>query len=157
LEKRSLAAGVLLITVAGAAVFPSHQLGGPARAIALVALAALAICSVSRGIRLYQAGVTASLPTSVGRVPIRTRPSRAGEAITAILALVLPLGACVAVLALVYWSWIVIAGVLLLGGAGMYLAWLVRASPSAPTRGRRRPRRCCSSVCACARTCVFLK
>jgi heat shock protein HtpX len=128
LEKRSLAAGVLLITVAVAAVFPSHQLGGPVRATALVGLAGLAICSVSRGIRLYRAGVTASLPTSVGRVPIRTRPSRAGGAITVILALVLPLGACVGVLALVSWSWIVIAGVLLLGGGAMSIAWVAKTS-----------------------------
>src|SRR3954471_20793685 len=122
-EQHSLLAGVLLIVAAVVAVFVLKDVGGPARAIGLAGLTALMICAASRGARLYRAGITASLPVSVGRVNVRVRPARASSAATFVLALVLPLGAGVAVLALVGWAWLLVAAVVLLGGAGLFVIW----------------------------------
>jgi heat shock protein HtpX len=56
------------------------------------------------------------LPTRIAKVPILTRPPLALSIWTFALALVVPLAAVAAVLALVEWSWLAVAGVLLVGG-----------------------------------------
>jgi heat shock protein HtpX len=132
LEEGSLLAGIVLVAVAFAAAFLAHDAGGPIRAIALVGLGGAAICAASRGVRLYLAGVTASLPTSVARVPVRAHPSRAMSLITVALALALPLAAVVTLLALIDWSWLVLAGVVLFGGAGVYVGWAWKAVGERP-------------------------
>src|SRR4051794_22358141 len=112
LEEGSLVAGVLLIfaaVVAGKVV--GHADGLP-RVIALVGLGGAGTCATLRGVRLYRAGVAAALPTSVAKVRVRVRPARGFSAITVALALVLPLAAGVALLALVDWAWLPLAAVL---------------------------------------------
>jgi heat shock protein HtpX len=122
LEECSLLVGLVLITAALTVAFLWHHTGGSIRAIALIGFGSVAICAGSRGVRLYRAGVTASLPTSVARVEVPARPPAAISVITPTLALALPLAAVVTVLAVVYWSWLVLAGVLLLGSVGLYAA-----------------------------------
>jgi heat shock protein HtpX len=132
LEEGSLLAGVLLIVAGVGVAFAAHYPGGAARMIGSLGLAAIAICAVSRGAWLYQAGVTASLPTSVARVHVRARPARAFNVSAVTLALVLPFAACAIVLALVYWAWILLSGVLLMAAAAMYSTWAREASGERP-------------------------
>jgi heat shock protein HtpX len=120
-EQHSLLAGVLLIVAAVVATVGAMDARGAARAVGLAGLTALTICAASRGARLYRAGVSASLPASVGRVDVRVRPARAFSVATFALALALPLAAGVAVLALVAWAWLPLAAVLLLGCAGLFV------------------------------------
>src|SRR3954447_24377730 len=59
------------------------------------------------------------MPASVARGRGRIRPSRISTATTAGLALVLPAAACVVILAVVEWSWLPLAAVLLFGAIGL--------------------------------------
>jgi heat shock protein HtpX len=122
-ERISLFGGIVAVAAAAIGVRCGGDPGGTARLIALPGLAAILCCGVSRAVRLYLAGVDASLPTSVARVHVRARPARAFNATTVTLALLLPLAAAVAVLALVAWAWLPVAGVLLVGGVAIYAAW----------------------------------
>jgi heat shock protein HtpX len=124
LEEGALLAGPLLILAAVVTAVAGGEPGGLARVVGLAGLAALLLCAASRAVRRYGAGTTASLPTSVARVFVRTRPSRMVTAITGVLALGLPLAAGVALVSLVDWGWLVAAGVLLLGCGGMLVTWL---------------------------------
>lgn len=117
LEVGSLVAGVALIGIGVVTMFALGGPGGPARAIGSLGLCGVATWAALRGLRLYSAAATAELPTSVARVHVRTRPARALSAITVALALVLPIGAALTLLALFYWAWPFVAGVLLLGCA----------------------------------------
>jgi heat shock protein HtpX len=120
-EEQSLVTTPLLLLAAVVLAMVNHSAGGPARALALIGLAVLAICAGVRGVRLYRAGASASMPASVARVPVRTRPRLISTTATAVLALVLPAATCVALLAILEWSWLPLAAVLLLGGLGLVL------------------------------------
>ena len=124
LEVNSLLAGVTLIVVAvvGAAIV--WDAAGEARLVAWAGFLSLCVCAISRGVRLYRAGTPAALPSSVGRVAVRVRPARAFCAGVVTVSLLLPLAAAVAVLALVDWSWLLVAGVVLLGGAALFVSWV---------------------------------
>lgn len=151
LEERSLLTAVLVTVGAVAAAVVRDDPGGLARAMGLLALAGVALVAISRGVRQYRAGMPASLPTSVARVRVATRPARALSLVTVGLALVLPLVLAVALLALTEWAWLLIVAVLLVGYTGVHLS--ATPKPVGPTRGHlSRPRRC-STVCACGLTC----
>jgi len=122
-ERHSLLVGSLLVAAAVVITRFGGDPGGTARLIALVGLAATMVCATSRGVRVYRAGVTASLPTSVARVHVRARPGRAYNITTVTLALLLPSVAVVGVLALVAWAWLPVAGVVLVGGAAVFARW----------------------------------
>ena len=124
LEEGALLAGPLLILAGLVTAIAVGDPGGLARVLGLVGLAGLLTCAASRAVRRYRAGTTALLPTSVARVFVRTRPPRVVTALTGVLALGLPLAAGVAVVSLVGWGWLVVAGVLLLGCGGMLVTWL---------------------------------
>jgi heat shock protein HtpX len=123
LETTSLIAGPLLLVAAVVIARAGGDLGGLARLLGFAGLATTIACPGSRGVRLYRAGVTASLPPSVARVPTRVRPARGFIPVTVGLALVLPLATTVAVLALVEWSWLPVAGLLVLGGTAAVMDW----------------------------------
>jgi heat shock protein HtpX len=118
-EEVSLLAGVVLIVAAFVTALiigaRAAHAGGLPRLLGLIGLAGVAICATSRGARLYRAGVTATLPTSVAKVRVRVRPTRGFGGATIALALVLPFAAGVAVLALWPPAWLPVAAVLLLG------------------------------------------
>ena len=131
-EGSSSLAGVLL-TVAGAvAAVAASEAGGLPRAVGLAGLGAIALCAASRGVRLYRAGVSASLPASVGKLKVRVRPARGFGVLTMALAVALPLAVAVAVLVLVEWAWLPVAGVVLLGCGALIATWAREA-------GSRRP------------------
>ena len=118
-ERHSSLAGLLLILAAPVAAMVTKDLGGLPQAIALAGLALLVMYAASRGVRMYRAGMTASLPASVGKMQVRVRPARGFVVSTVAIALVLPLAAGVAVLALVEWAWLPLAAALLLGWAAL--------------------------------------
>jgi heat shock protein HtpX len=89
----------------------------------LAGLGVIVICAASRGVRLYRAGVTASLPTSIGRTRVRVRPARGFVVSAVALAVVLPLAVAVAMLVLVEWAWLLVAGVVLLGCGATIVTW----------------------------------
>src|SRR3712207_1617156 len=91
LEECALVTGPLCMVAAVVLAMVNETAHGPSRFMGLAGLAAVAICATSRGVGLYRAGMTASLPTSVARVRVRVRPARALSAITVGLALVLPI------------------------------------------------------------------
>ena len=122
-ERNALLVGVFSVVAAIGMAFGFETTGGSVRFMGLAGLLALLICASSRGIRLYRAGIRAALPTSVGRTRVRIRPSRGFGVLTVALAIVLPLAAVVAVLILVEWAWLPVAGVLLVGCAGMWTTW----------------------------------
>ncbi len=109
-----LAALVLILAGAGASVV-AWDAGDLRRVVGTAGLVALVLGATARAVRLYRAGTTASLPTAVGRVPMRVRPARGFGLLAVTVALVLPLAAAVAVLATVEWAWLPLAGVLLTG------------------------------------------
>jgi hypothetical protein len=117
LEAFTLPAGALLILAAVAAAFLNEDPGGLARALGTAGFAVLGISATSFAVRLYRAGVAASLPASVARVQVRVRPARGFNTVTVALALVLPLAATAAPLVLLEWGWLPLAGVVLLGCA----------------------------------------
>jgi heat shock protein HtpX len=118
-EEHSFLTGLLLIVAALVLAAVNGDLGGPARLLGALGLAVLGLCATSRGVRLYRANVPAALPESVGRAGIRIRPRWIATAATAMLAVVLPAAATVAMVALVKSGWLVIAGALLLGCLGL--------------------------------------
>ena len=111
-EEHSFLTGVLLL-MAGVVLAMVYGPGGTARALGAIGLGAFGLCALSRGLRLYLANVTASMPESVGRVGVRVRPGRVSTAATAAFAVLLPCAVFVALVALVEWGWLAIAGVLL--------------------------------------------
>jgi heat shock protein HtpX len=135
LEEGSLLTGVLLTVAAVVAALVSGDAGGLARMVGLAGLAGMVTCATSRAGRLYRAGMTASLPTSVAKVRVRARPARSFSAGTVALALVLPLAAGVAVLAVFDLGWLVVAAVLLLGCVGMVVTWVREARGERPYAG----------------------
>src|SRR4051794_5478701 len=94
------AVAVFLLLAGMVVAMVDHDPGGPARILGIVGLAVLFAHAMWRAGRLYRAGAAASLPRSVGRVEIRTRPRRSLTAATVTLALVLPAGVAIALLAL---------------------------------------------------------
>lgn len=118
-EEHSFVTGLLLIVAAVVLAVANGDLGGAARVLGALGLAVLGLCATSRAVRLYRANVTAALPESVGRAGIRIRPRWVATAATALLALVVPAAATVAMVALVKSGWLVIAGALLLGCLGL--------------------------------------
>jgi heat shock protein HtpX len=121
LEERSMLAGALLLVAAVMAVFAGAA--EVARALGTAGLAGAGSCASSRAVRLYRAGVTASLPTRVARVRVRVRPARAFVAACVVLAVGLPVTVALAALVLVEWAWLVLACVLVPGCAGLYVIW----------------------------------
>ena len=111
--------------------------GGFARVFGSAGLVAIALFAASRAVRRYRAGAPAAIPAAVGRAPVRARPRRIFSAVTIALALGLPLALAVAGLVLVEWAWVVVLGVLLLGCAGTFVAWVANAGdyeyPSRPS------------------------
>jgi heat shock protein HtpX len=136
-EDHSLILGLLLLLAAPVVAAANGSLGGTARLVGAIGLGVLALHAISRGVRLYRAGVLTSLPDSVGRVGVRVRPARTSTATTAALALVLPAAAGVALVALLEWGWLPLGAALLLGG----LATLLRAAPTETEPYRRDPPR----------------
>ena len=117
-EVATLQTGLLAVAVgAVTAFFMTDATGGVPRVLGLAGLAALLLCAAARGVRLYRAGVKASLPVAVGRTPVRIRPARGFIACAVVVAVALPLAAAVALLVIVSWAWLLVAGVLLIGGA----------------------------------------
>jgi heat shock protein HtpX len=127
-EEHSFLTGLLLIGAAVVLAVVNGDLGGPARAVGVLALAVLGLCATSRGVRLFRANVTAAMPASVGRADIRIRPRWISTVPTAMLAVALPPAAAVTMVALVEWGWLAITGALLLGCLGL----LVRALERSP-------------------------
>jgi heat shock protein HtpX len=118
-EEHSFVTGVLLLVVGTVAAVAREDAGGIAWALGTIGLGVLGVCSISRGVRRYRANAAASLPRSVGKVGVRVRPGWISTATTAAFALVLPAAAAVALMAMVEWGWLAIAGALLLGCLGM--------------------------------------
>ncbi len=114
-EEHSFLTGILLLAAGTVLAVYNGTPGGPAELLGMLGLGALAVCALSRGARLYSAGVAASLPRSVGRVGVRIRPRRLSTATTAAFALVLPACAAGALVAIVAWGWLAIAAGLLFG------------------------------------------
>jgi heat shock protein HtpX len=126
-EEHVFLTGLLSIVAAVVLAIVNGDLGGPARALGALALAVLGLCATSRAVRLYRANVTAALPESVGRTGMRIRPRWISTVTTALLALVLPAAAAVALVVLAESGWLVITGALLLGCAGLLASALNRS------------------------------
>src|SRR3954447_8985768 len=126
-EEHLFLTGLLSIVAAVVLAIVNGDLGGPPGALGALALAVLGLCATSRAVRLYRANVTAALPESVGRTGIRIRPRWISTVTTALLALVLPAAAAVAMVVLVESGWLVITGALLLGCAGLLASALNRS------------------------------
>jgi len=126
-EEHSFLTGVLSIAAAVVLAAVNGDLGGPAWALGALGLAVLGLCATSRAVRLYRSNVTAALPESVGRAGIRIRPRWISTVTTAMLALVLPAAAVVAMVALVESGWLVITGALLLGCLALLVSALKRS------------------------------
>lgn len=117
-----LIAGVLLIVLAVALTLEAEDAGARAREIGALGLLAIVGWSISRGARLYRAGVVASLPATLGRSAVRVRPRRLFSAVALTLALGLPLAGGAAAVAAFEVGWLLVAGVLLLGCGGLLVA-----------------------------------
>jgi heat shock protein HtpX len=137
-ERHTLFTGVLLLPAALVLAFVNHSTDGSARALAAVGFATVALSLVSRAARLYHASAAASLPRSVGRVPIRIRPRSLWTFGTLALAVGLPLAATVAFVALVEAAWLAVAGVLLVSGLVM-MESLRRSAEASRLDYRRDP------------------
>ncbi len=123
LEKQSLLIGVGLIVAAPFAAVATDNPAEVARFLASAGLAVLLLCATLRAVAHYRAGATASLPRAVGRVSVRIRPARGFGVAAVLLALVLPVAAGVTVLAVVVWSWLLVAPVVLIGCAALFVRW----------------------------------
>ena len=119
LEKASLLTAVLLIVAAVIAIATTRSPGGIARMIGSVGLAALVVCAASRGVQRYRDGTTASLPEAVAKVRVRIGPARGFTLVSLMVAIGVPLAAIVVLLALIEWSWLLVALVLLVGCLGV--------------------------------------
>jgi heat shock protein HtpX len=126
-EEHSLLVGVLSIGAAVVLACVNGDLGGSAWALGTLGLAVLGLCATSRAVRLYRANVTAAIPESVGRAGIRIRPRWISTVTTAVLALVLPAAAAVTLVVRTEWGWLLIAGALLLGCAGLLVGAMKRS------------------------------
>jgi heat shock protein HtpX len=133
-EHHSLIAGLLLLVAAPIVAAAEDSLGGSARLVAVIGLGVLGLHALSRSVRLYRAGVPASLPESVGRVTVPMRPGRIASATTAFLALGLPVAAGVTLVTLLDWIWLPLAAALVIGG----FASLLRRAPEEPVEPYRR-------------------
>ena len=133
-EHHSLVAGLLLLVAAPFVGAAEGSLVGSARLVCVIGLGVLGLHALSRGIRLYRAGVSASLPKSVGRVTVRVRSGWISSVATASFALVLPVAAGVALVALLDWGWVPLGAALLLGG----LATLLKRADDEPLEPYRR-------------------
>ena len=136
-EHHSLIAGLLLLVAAPVVAAANGSLGGSARLVGAIGLGVLGVHAISRGVRLYRAGVATSLPSSVGRVAIRVRPGRVSSVVAASFALVLPAAAGFALVAMVEWGWLPLGAALMLG----CFATLLRAAPAEAEPYRRDPPR----------------
>ena len=76
--------------------------------------------------------MTASLPTSVGRLHVHVRPARAFGVSMVGFAVVLPLTAVVAVVVILEWAWLPVAGVVLLGSGALIATWVREAGSERP-------------------------
>jgi heat shock protein HtpX len=123
-EKDALFGGIAMLAVAVFVTVFTGDAGGVARALGTAGVAALAVAASSRGARHHRAGAQAALPTSLARVRVRARPLRVFSVVAFVFAVVLPLAVVAAVLALVVWGWLAVAGVLLLGCAAMFATWV---------------------------------
>ncbi len=123
-EKDALFGGVALLVAAMFVGVLTGDVGGTARGLGTAGLAALAVAAGSRGARHHAADERAALPTALARVRVRARPLRVFSVITFALAVCLPLAAVAAVLVLVAWGWLAVAGALLLGCAAMFVTWV---------------------------------
>jgi heat shock protein HtpX len=90
LEESSFVTGILLLVAGTAVAWVRADPGGLAWALGTFGLAALGVCAIARGVRLYRANVAASLPQSVGRVGVRAHPGRVSTATTALFASTAP-------------------------------------------------------------------
>jgi heat shock protein HtpX len=149
-EEHSLLTGILLLVAGVLLAVVNGTVGGPAWFLGTTGLGVLGLCAISRGVRLYRAGVTAALPESVGRVGVRVRPRRISTAATAVFALVLPAAAGVAFVILVDWAWLVVAGGLLIGCSAM----LVTASRERRAEALRYARESPETVALLGRLCM---
>ncbi len=132
-EQDALLAGLALLGTGALGGFVGlWRLDAGGRLMGLAGLLSLLVCAAARGARVHHAGARASVPTSVGRTRVRVRPSRWFGAAAISLALVLPLAAVGAVLALVSWAWLPVAGVLSLGTASLWTNWRDRAQAWQP-------------------------
>jgi len=141
-EEQSLLTGPLLLLAAVVLAALNDSAGGPARALALIGLGVLGLCATVRGLRLYRAGAAGSMPASVARVRVRIRPRRISTATTAGLALVLPAAACVVILAVVEWSWLPLAAVLVFGAIGLTVRTLQGREDDRPYHRDAPPSAC---------------
>ena len=130
-EEHAFLTGMLLLAAGFVMVLVHGSPGGPAGLLGSLGLGVLALCALSRGARLYRAGVAASLPKSVGRVRVRVRPGLVSTVITATFALLLPAVATVSLVVLVEWGWLAIAGALFVGCFAMFVR-AVRDRAGAP-------------------------
>jgi heat shock protein HtpX len=137
-ERHTLITGVLLLPAALVLALVNHSTAGAARALAGLAFALVALSATSRAARLYHASAAASLPRSVGRVPIRIRPRSLWTMAAAALAVGLPIAATAAFVALVDWAWLAVAGVLLVSALVM-LESLRRSAEDSRLDYRRDP------------------
>jgi heat shock protein HtpX len=122
LERGCLLAAAVLLVAAVVNVWAAEHIGGRDRPLGSVALGVIVAVAASRAVRLYRAGLSASLPTSVARVHVRVRPARGFSVVTVGLALVLPIAVAATLLALFEWGWVLVAAVLLLGCAAQIVA-----------------------------------
>lgn len=127
--------GLLLLVAAPVVAAANGSFGGPARLVGAIGLSVLGVHAISRGVRLYRAGVATSLPRSVGRVSVRVRPGPVSSVVTASFALVLPAAAGVALVAVVEWGWVPLGAALIFG----CLATLLNPVPEELEPYRRDP------------------
>ena len=136
-EKHTHVAGILLVVIGIAVAIAHDDSGGLAQVLGASGLGVLGLGAFSRGARLYRSNVPGSMPQSVGRVSVQARPARVSTVTAALLALVLPAAAAVALVASVRWGWLALAGAVLVGGLGMLVNRLDKGSagpvdPDAP-------------------------
>ena len=131
-EEHAFLVGILLLVAGIVTAVAEGSSGGTARLLGLIGLGAFAVCALSRGVRLYLVGVAASLPRTVGRVGLRVRAGRPSTVVTAFFALVAPGAATVALIVLVSWGWLAIAGALLIGCLALFMRALRGRTDDSP-------------------------
>jgi heat shock protein HtpX len=112
----ALAAGMVLLAAAVPSSVIADDAGGPRRLAGVAGIAILLLWAGSHALVLLRATARAALPRSVGRTPVEIAPARGYAAGTFAVALALPIGALAVLLALVEWTWLPVALVLVLGG-----------------------------------------
>jgi heat shock protein HtpX len=124
LEEVLLVAGLCFVVAGSFAALAGAGVGGVARVLGLAGLAAMGACAISRGSRLYRAGSAASMPVSVARSRVRTRPASGFCALTVALALGVPLAAAISLVVVVSWGWLVLAAVMTLACLAVLVTWI---------------------------------